>query len=41
MIFALTITTMAFTSVEYASGLAGEVIGPAAAPCAGCWRAAS
>ena len=26
LIFALTITTMAFTSVEYASGLAGEVI---------------
>jgi basic amino acid/polyamine antiporter, APA family len=26
VIFALTITTMAFTSVEYASGLAGEVI---------------
>jgi basic amino acid/polyamine antiporter, APA family len=26
LIFALTITTMAFTSVEYASGLAGEVV---------------
>jgi APA family basic amino acid/polyamine antiporter len=26
LIFALTITTMAFTSVEYASGLAGEVL---------------
>ncbi len=26
LVFALTITTMAFTSVEYASGLAGEVI---------------
>jgi APA family basic amino acid/polyamine antiporter len=26
LIFAITITTMAFTSVEYASGLAGEVI---------------
>ena len=31
LIFALTITTMAFTSLEYASGLAGEVVAAARA----------